>query len=76
MKISDIEDADRLVTKEYFDNKLSAGLAQLELRITDKMIASERGQRLWIWGLYGLLIVSQGGVYALLINWLSKHPQP
>jgi hypothetical protein len=33
-------------------------IAQLETRISDKLIASERGQRLWIWGLYGLIIVS------------------
>jgi hypothetical protein len=54
MKLSDLEDANKLVTKDYLDTQL----AQLELRITDKLITSERGQRLRIWGLYGLVIVS------------------
>lgn len=37
---------------------LELAIARLELRLSDKLVASERGQRLWIWGLYGLIIVS------------------
>jgi hypothetical protein len=54
MKLSDLEDADKIVTKEYLDAKLS----KLELGISDRIIASERGQRMWIWGLYALVIIS------------------
>jgi hypothetical protein len=65
MKLHELEDADQIVTREYLDTKLdsfeskfAAKLAELETRMTDRLIASERGQRLWIWGLYGLVIVS------------------
>ena len=54
MKLSELEDSDQLATKAYLDQKL----VELELRISDRLIASERAQRLWIWGLYGLIIVS------------------
>lgn len=54
MKLSELDDADKIVTKEYLDAKL----AKLELAISDRIIASERGQRMWIWGLYALVIVS------------------
>jgi hypothetical protein len=54
MKLSELEDSDKLVSKEYLDAKL----AKLELSISDRIMTSERGQRMWIWGLYGLVIVS------------------
>jgi hypothetical protein len=54
MKISELEDGDQLVTKEYLDAKL----AKLDLGISDRIIASERDQRMWIWALYALVIVS------------------
>jgi hypothetical protein len=52
MKISDLEDADKIVTKEYLDNLLTARLERLKSDILQQLIASERGQRLLIWGLY------------------------
>jgi hypothetical protein len=58
MKLNEIEDADKLVTKEYLETVLSAKLNKLELSISDCIIASERGQRMWLWGLYALVIVS------------------
>ena len=61
MKLSELEDADQIVTKEYLDAKLAqleVKLAELEVRLTDRMMTSERGQRLWVWGLYALVIVS------------------
>jgi hypothetical protein len=58
VKISELEDYDKLVTKEYLDQVLDTKLAQLELRLTDKMMTSERGQRMWVWGLYALVIIS------------------
>jgi hypothetical protein len=54
MKLTDIEDADKLATKEYLDAKLS----ELKSAMLEQLIASERGQRMWIWGLYALVIVS------------------
>ena len=54
MKISELEDSDKIVTKEYLDARLS----KLELGIADRIIASERGQRMWVWGLYALVIIS------------------
>jgi hypothetical protein len=64
MKITDIEDGDRLVTKDYWDARLS----KLELGITDRIIASERGQRMWIGGLYALVIASTFGLGSILFN--------
>lgn len=58
MKISELEDSDKLVTKEYLDQLLDAKLSKLELGISDRIIASERGQRMWVWGLYALVIIS------------------
>lgn len=58
MKISELEDGDKLVTKEYLDQILDAKLSKLELGISDRIIASERGQRMWVWGLYALVIIS------------------
>jgi hypothetical protein len=63
MKLHELEDADQLVTKEWFATTLRAELAQFELRISDRIIQSERGQRAWIAGLYGMVI----GTYALII---------
>jgi hypothetical protein len=54
MKLSDLEDSDQAVTKDYLDAKLE----RLKSDLLQQLIASERGQRLWIWGLYGLVIVS------------------
>lgn len=64
MKISDIEDGDQLVTKDYLDARLS----KLELGLTDRIIASERGQRMWIGGLYALVIGSTLGLGSILFN--------
>lgn len=58
MKISELEDSDKLVTKEYLDQVLDAKLSKLELGISDRIMASERGQRMWVWGLYALVIIS------------------
>jgi hypothetical protein len=54
MKLSDIEDAEKLATKEYLDAKMS----ELKSALLEQLIASERGQRAWIWGLYALIIIS------------------
>ncbi len=54
MKLSDIEDAEKLVAKDYLDAKLE----KLKSDLLAQLIASERGQRAWIWGLYALVIVS------------------
>jgi hypothetical protein len=54
MKLSDIEDAEKLATKEYLDSKMS----ELKSALLEQLIASERGQRAWIWGLYALIIIS------------------
>jgi len=54
MKISDLDDFDKFASKEYLDAKLN----KLELAISDRIIVSERGQRMWIWGLYALVIIS------------------
>lgn len=58
MKLSDLEDADQLVTRDYLDLKLKAELNALKSDILQQIIASERGQRMWIAGLYALVIVS------------------
>jgi hypothetical protein len=58
MKISELEDHEKLVTKEHLDQVLDAKLSKLELGISDRIIASERGQRMWVWGLYALVIIS------------------
>jgi hypothetical protein len=58
MKLSDLEDSDQVVTKDYLDMKLQVLKSELESIFLKHLIASERGQRLWIWGLYGLVIVS------------------
>jgi hypothetical protein len=58
MKISDLEDGDKIVTKEYLDTKLDAKLEQLKSDLLTQLIASERGQRMWIWGLYALVIIA------------------
>jgi hypothetical protein len=31
---------------------------QLKAELLEQLIASERGQRMWIWGLYALVIIS------------------
>jgi hypothetical protein len=58
MKLSELEDADQLVTRDYLDMKLKAELNSLKSDILQQIIASERGQRMWIAGLYALIIVS------------------
>ena len=64
MKLSDLEDADQLITRDYLDMKLKAELNALKADILAQLIASERGQRLWIGGLYALIF----GTYALMIG--------
>jgi hypothetical protein len=59
MKVSEIEDADQLVTKDW----LTAQLAQLELRISDRIAATERANRVWMAGAYALIF----GTYALIV---------
>jgi hypothetical protein len=63
MKLSDIDDADKIVTKEYFEVTLEAKLQKLEKDLLAQLIASERGQRLWVWGLYGLVLVLHAGIW-------------
>jgi hypothetical protein len=63
MRIEELEDGEKIVTKEFFKSELRAELAQLELRILQQIIASERAQRGWIIGSYGLIF----GTYALII---------
>lgn len=58
MKIEELEDGEKIVTKDY----LRAELAALELRIVQQIIASERAQRGWMIGTYALI------VGALLVN--------
>jgi hypothetical protein len=77
MKISEIEDADKLASKDdlrVLSAELREAFAALKFDLLREITQSERGQRTWIWGLYGLLIVSQGGLYGLLISWIAKHP--
>jgi len=52
MKLHELEDADQIVTREYLDTKLdsfeskfAAQLAELGSRMTDRLIAGERGGR-------------------------------
>ena len=54
MKHTELEDGDQLVTKDYLDAKLE----RLKSDLLQQLIASERGQRMWIWGLYALVIIS------------------
>lgn len=54
MKLSDLEDGDQVVTKDHLDAKLE----KLKSDLLAQLIASERGQRAWIWGLYALVIIS------------------
>jgi hypothetical protein len=51
MKLSEIEDW------------LTAQLAQLELRISDRIAATERANRVWMGGAYALIF----GTYALIV---------
>ena len=63
-----IDDADQLVTKEYLDAKL----AKLELAIFERIIASERGHRSWVAGLYALVIASNVAFGSILFG-ISQH---
>jgi hypothetical protein len=63
LKIHELEDADKIVTKEYLDAKLE----RLKSDLLAQLIASERGQRLWVWGLYGLVIVLHAGTWAGIV---------
>jgi hypothetical protein len=47
-----------MLSKEYLDTVLDAKLSKLETRLLEQLIASERGQRMWIWGLFALVIIS------------------
>jgi hypothetical protein len=59
MKLSELEDADQIVTKEYLDAKLS----QLELRITQTILSSERAMHSSIDNAKNLIF----GTYALIV---------
>jgi len=70
MKLSELENAEQLVTKDYlnarleaFGSQIQARLAELETRMTDRLMASERATRSLIFGAYGLIF----GTYALII---------
>jgi hypothetical protein len=63
MRIEELEDGEKIVTKEFFKSELRAELAQLELRILHQIIASERAQRGWLIGIYAMVF----GTYALII---------
>jgi len=70
MKLHDIEDADQLLTKDYLDARFQALEARLEARLEklkndllEQIIASERAQRGWIFGAYGMIV----GTYALIV---------
>jgi CHASE3 domain sensor protein len=61
MKISDIEDSGQLASKDdlrVLSAELRQAIAELETRMIDRLIQSERAQRIWIWGLYALVIAS------------------
>ena len=59
MKLHDLEDADQIVTKDYLD----ARLEKLKNDLLEQIIASERAQRGWIFGAYGMIV----GTYALIV---------
>jgi hypothetical protein len=70
MKLSDLEDMDQLVTKEWLEQTLKAEfaalraeLSALEARMTERLMTSERGQRMWIAGLYAAVI----GIYGMVV---------
>ncbi len=51
------------MTNEELERELNhlatkEALAQLEASLLKQIIASERAQRVWIWGLYALIIIS------------------
>jgi hypothetical protein len=59
MRLHELEDGETIVTKEYFHREL----AELELRIADRIIQSERATRAAIQGLYHLVL----GTYAMIV---------
>lgn len=70
MKLSELEDSDQIVTREYLDSKFTVLQAQLrsefsalELKIADRITASERATRAAIFGVYTMVV----GTYALII---------
>ena len=70
MKLSDLEDADQIVTKEWLRAELTAErdnlkneLLALELRIADRIRDSERATRAAIYGVYTMVV----GTYALIV---------
>jgi hypothetical protein len=75
MKISDLDDADQLVTKAYLENVLDAKLEKLKSELLMQLIASERGQRAWIAGLYALLIASDIALGSILFG-IAQHLKP
>jgi hypothetical protein len=61
MKFSDLENADQIVTKDFLaatKSDLLTKLAELKTDLILQIVASERAQRIWIWGLYALVIAS------------------
>jgi hypothetical protein len=66
MKLSELEDSDQILTKDYLDTKLarvSQQIAELETRMTDRLMQGERAQRRLVFGAYGLIF----GTYVLII---------
>lgn len=65
MKLAEIEDADKLVTKEYFDIRLN----EMEHRISDQfhkeLLASTRWAIIVLVGFSGLIL---GGTYFMLVH--------
>jgi hypothetical protein len=49
--------------KDFFDLHLDARLEKLKSELLLQIIASERAQRAWIWGVYALIF----GNYALIV---------
>jgi hypothetical protein len=61
MKFSELENADQIVTKDFLSatkSELLTKLAELKTDLILQIVASERAQRIWIWGLYALVIAS------------------
>jgi hypothetical protein len=65
MKLSDIEDADKLVTKEWLDSRLEALRYQLSAEFRKELI----GVIIWIGSLLmGMATIILGGMYFLLTH--------
>jgi hypothetical protein len=69
MRLADIEDADKLVTKEYLDVRIQ----ELEHRISDQFHKEMLGLIQWMGGFFlGFATVILGGVYFILMHGGNK----